>query len=188
MAAADQLQPVIAELDKPLWNAMEPFRSAKTNEEKRFAAAFVTLQNPGLSPYVRTGLLRSATLGEIDNFRDNWWCEPVNDGSARIRTDRDPGLPAPSFLSMNETTQLDRENGRLAEPAVAPNFLADEVLGYARSHPSDERVPQALHLAVRSTRYGCTDAETTKWSEKSFRLLHEHYPKSEWTMKTKYHY
>ncbi len=188
LAAADHLQPVIAELDKPLWNAMEPFRSAKTNEGKRFAAAFLTLQNPGLSPYVRTGLLRSATLGEIDNFRDNWWCEAVNDGSAAIRTDRVRGLPAPPFLSGNEITQLDRENGRLAEAAVAPNFLADEVLGYARSHPSDERVPQALHLVVRSTRYGCTDAETTKWSEKSFRLLHEHYPKSEWTLKTKYHY
>jgi hypothetical protein len=188
MAAADELQPVIAELDKPLWNAMEPFRSAKTNEDKRFAAAFVTLQNPGLSPYVRTGLLRLVMLGEIDNFRDNWWCEPVNDGSVRIRTDRDPGLPVPSFLSANEITQLDRENDRLAEAAVAPNFLADEVLGYARSHPSDERVPQALHLAVRSTRYGCTDAETTKWSQNAFRLLHEHYPNSEWTMKTKYYY
>jgi hypothetical protein len=188
MAAADQLQPVIAEVDKPLWNAMEPYRSAKTNEEKRFAAALVTLQNPGLSPYVRTGLLRSATLAEIDNFRDNWWCEPVNDGSARIRTDLDPGVSAPSFLPVNEMTQLDLENGRLAEAAVAPNFLADEVLVYARSHPSDVRMPQALHLVVRSTRYGCTDAETTKWSEKAFRLLHERYPKSEWTMKTKYHY
>lgn len=187
MAAADQLQPLIAELDKPLWNGMEPFRSAQTNEAKRFAAAFVTLQNPGLSPYVRTGLLRSATLGEIDNFRDNWWCETVNDGSVRIRPDSNPG-PAPSFLSANQTRQLDRENRKLAEAAVAPNFLADEVLGYAKLHPSDERVPQALHLVVRSTRYGCRDGETTKWSEKSFRLLHEQYPKSEWTMKTKYHY
>lgn len=188
MRVADQLQPVIAELDKPLWNAMEPFRAAKTNEEKRFSAAFVTLQNPGLSPYVRTGLLRSATLGDIDNFRDNWWCEPVNDGSARIRTDREPDPSAPSFLSANQMTQLERENTRFTKNAVAPNFLADEVLGYARSHPGDERVPQALHLVVRSTRYGCTDAETTKWSEKSFRLLHERYPKSEWTTKTKYHY
>jgi hypothetical protein len=29
-----------------------------------------------------------------------------------------------------------------------PNFLAEEVFGYARSHPSDERVPQALHFVV----------------------------------------
>lgn len=188
MAAADQLQLVIAELDKPLWMAMEPFRSAKTNEERRFAAAFVTLQNPGLSTYVRTGLLRSATLGEIDNFRDNWWCEPLKDEGGRVRADRDPSVPAPAFLSASEVAQLKQENAKLAEVAVAPNILAAEVLGYAKSHPDDERVPRALHLVVRSTRYGCTDAETTKWSEKAFRLLHDRYPKSEWAAKTKYHY
>lgn len=188
MAAADQLQPMIAELDKPWWTTMEPFRSAKTNEEKRFAAMFVTLQNPGLSPYVRTGLLRSATLGEIDNYRDNWWCEPLKDGGGRFRADRDPSVPDPAFLSVSEVAQLKQENAKLADIAVAPNILAAEVLTFAKSHPDDERVPQALHLVVRSTRYGCTDAETTKWSEKSFRLLHEHYPKSEWTMKTKYYY
>jgi hypothetical protein len=188
MAAAEQLQPVIEQLDKPLWTTMEPFRSAKTNEQKRFAAAFVTLQNPGLSPYVRTGLLRSATLGEIDNFRDNWWCEPLQDGGGRIRADRDPSVPTPAFLSVTEVAELKDETARLADVAVAPNILAAEVLGFAKLHPDDERVPEALHLVVRSTRYGCTDAETTKWSEKSFRLLHEHYPKSEWTLKTKYYY
>jgi hypothetical protein len=188
MAAADQLQPLIAELDKPLWTMMEPFRSAKTKEEKRFAAMFVTLRNPGLSPYVRTGLLRSATLGEIDNYRDNWWCEPMKDGGGRFRADRDPSVPDPAFLLGSEVAQLKEENVKLADVAVAPNILAAEVLTFAQSHPDDERVPQALHLVVRSTRYGCTDAETTKWSEKSFRLLHEHYPKSEWTMKTKYYY
>jgi len=188
MSAADQLQPIIAQLDKPLWTTMEPFRSAKTNDEKRFAAAFVTLQNPGLSPYVRTGLLRSATLGEIDNYRDNWWCEPLKEGGGRFRPDRDPSVLAPAFLAGSEIAQLDHENGELTEVAVAPNILASEVLGYAKSHPDDERVPHALHLVVRSTRYGCTDPETTTWSEKSFRLLHEHYPKSEWAIKTKYYY
>lgn len=188
MVAADQLQPMIAELDKPLWTTMEPFRSAKTNEEKRFAAMFVTLQNPGLSPYVRTGLLRSATLGEIDNYRDNWWCEPLQDGGGRFRADRDPSVPDPAFLSVSEVAQLKQENAKLADMAVAPNILAAEVLTFAKSHPDDEQVPQALHLVVRSTRYGCTNTETTKWSEKSFRLLHEHYPRSEWTMKTKYYY
>jgi hypothetical protein len=182
MAAADQLQPLILELDKPLWTVMYPFRSAKTNEEKRFAAMFVMLQNPGLSPFVRTGLLRSATLGEIDNYRDNWRCEPLKDVGGRFRADRDPSVP------MSEVAQLKRENVKLADVAVAPNILAAEVLTFAKSHPDDERVAHALHLVVRSTRYGCTDAETTKWSEKSFRLLHEHYPKSEWTMKTKYYY
>jgi hypothetical protein len=89
---------------------------------------------------------------------------------------------------VTEVAQLKEETARLNDVAVAPNILAAEVLGFATLHPDDERVPEALHLVVRSTRYGCTDAETTKWSEKSFRLLHERYPKSEWATKTKYHY
>jgi len=188
LAAADELQPVLAELDKPLWKAMEPYRSAKTDEEKRFAAALVTLENPGLSPYVRTGLLRGTTLGEIDNFRDNWWCEPLKDEGQRVRRDRDPSVPPPAFLTEGERGQLERELAKLGDAAVAPNILSEEVLAYANSHPSDARVPEALHLAVQATRYGCTDKETTHWSEKAFRLLHGRYPKSEWAEKSKYHY
>jgi hypothetical protein len=72
LAAADKLQPVLEELDRPLWKTMEPFRAASTDCDGHFAAIFITLQNPGLSPSVRAGLLRSATLGEIDNYQDNW--------------------------------------------------------------------------------------------------------------------
>lgn len=78
----------------------------------------------------------------------------MSDRNVRTRADRDPNLAEPSFLLAKEMTQLDPENDNLAEAAVAPNFLADEVLRYARSHPSDESVPQALHLVVRSTRTG----------------------------------
>ena len=49
-------------------------------------------------------------------------------------------------------------------------------------------MPEALHLAVRATRYGCTDDETSQWSSKAFQLLRRRYPKSEWAAKTKYHY
>lgn len=187
VAAADDLQPVLAELDHPLWKVMEPFRTAGMNEDKRFAAVLVLLQNPGLSPYVRTGLLRSATLGDIDNYRDNWWCEPTADTN-NFRRDRDPAVSAPPFLSPNELAKVKQESVKLAGNGVAPNYLAGEVLAFAKGHPENEAVPRALHLAVRGTHYGCTDAETTHWSEKAFRLLHERYPNSEWTAKTKYHF
>ena len=52
----------------------------------------------------------------------------------------------------------------------------------------DPRLPEALYLAVRSTRIGCTNAETSKVSKAAFDFLHEHYPQSEWTAKTKFHY
>jgi hypothetical protein len=47
-------------------------------------------------------------------------------------------------------------------------------------------VPEALHIAVTSTRYGCTDKDTGRWSKAAFQLLHKRYPKSEWAKKTPY--
>jgi hypothetical protein len=44
--------------------------------------------------------------------------------------------------------------------------------------PNDPRVPEALHFAVRVTRCGCTDDETSQWSNKAFQLLHRRYAKS----------
>ena len=75
---ATKLEPVLHEVDPALWNAMVPFRSAKTADAKRFIAIFIVLNNPGLKPYVREGALRSATLGESDEFRDNWWCADMS--------------------------------------------------------------------------------------------------------------
>ena len=98
-------------------------------------------------------------------------------------------VPGPSFLSAEERAAAEKEMVKLGQARVGANFMTAEVLSYAKSHPEDERAPRALHLAVRSTRYSaCSDEETTHWSEKAFRLLHDRYPKSEWAEKTKYHY
>jgi hypothetical protein len=57
---------------------------------------------------------------------------------------------------------------------------------WATANPNDPRSPEALHLAVRSTRYGCTDKETGKWSKAAFDLLHKRYPNTKWANATKY--
>lgn len=49
-------------------------------------------------------------------------------------------------------------------------------------------MPEALALSVRATRFGPGDADTTTWSKTAFTLLHQRYPKSEWTKKTPYRY
>jgi len=188
LVVADQLQPLLEKLDHPLWTMMDSFRSAKTDEDKRFSAIFLILKNPGLSPYVRSGLLRSATLGELDHFRDNWWCEESGEDVLRFRAVRASQTPAPSFLSSADRTALEKEAKKVASVPVAANYLSAEVLSYAKLHPDDPRVPEALHRVVRSTRWGCTNAETTKWSETAFRLLHQRYPKTEWAEKTKYYF
>jgi hypothetical protein len=179
LAAADQLQPALEQLDHPLWKMMEPFRTT-TGSERRFTASLIALQNPGLRPSVRAGLPRSETLGTIDSFHDNWWCEE--------RGERGPEVVAPFFLTSRDRNDALAQQEKLSQTAIAPNYLSSEVVTYAEQHPENPWVPQALYLSVRATRYGCANRETTRWSEKAFRLLHQRYPKSPWTEKTKYHY
>ena len=102
--------------------------------------------------------------------------------------DRDPDFPFPRWLTESQTASARSEWDRLSEVGTAPNYLPEEVIAYAKQHGDDPHLPQALHLAVRSTRFGCTNAETTRVSKAAFDFLHEHYPDSEWATKTKYFY
>jgi hypothetical protein len=74
-------------------------------------------------------------------------------------------------------------NARLALGA-APNYISQQVIQWANRTPADPRVPEALHLAVKSTRFGCTDKDTGQWSKAAFDLLHRKYPNTIWAKKT----
>ena len=73
---------------------------------------------------------------------------------------------------------------RMAEDAVAwgkdSNWL-ERVTG------GDEFLPEALHLAVRATRYACRRPEdNSPWSRAAFAMLHNRYPESTWAAQTPY--
>jgi hypothetical protein len=200
-AAASALEPVLQEFDPALSKSMDTFRSATTSDDKNFAAIFLILHNPGLKPSVMEGVLRRDTLGEINELHDNWWCSDVGadvgkpnyfeDYDTRDNQafhDPEPNFPFPSFLSDKEKSQATAEWQKLAAIGTAPNYLATQVLAYAKTHPSDPRIPEALHLTVRATRLGCTNRGTSAFSKEAFQALHSQYPNSEWTAKTKYHY
>jgi hypothetical protein len=199
--SASELQGVLQEVDVPLWKTMEPFRSATSATERHLVAVLIILDNPGLKPSVRESSLRRTTLGELDNYRDNWWCANMNGGPNWGQSyegynqdfnlkfvDRDPDFPFPLWLTAPERSEARSQWQKLSAIGTAPNYLTGEVLAYAVHHPEDPLVPQALHLAVRSTRFGCTNIETTKLSKAAFDFLHAHYPQSEWSAKTKYYY
>ena len=201
LSFAEKLQPVLQDLDTPLWRAMESFRSATNNAEKHFAGAFIILNNPGMKPSVRESSLRTATLGDLDEYRDNWWCtdmsvggnwgqsyEPYNKDVNLKFVDRDPDFPFPAWLTASQKDSAKAEWDKLSQVGTAPNYLTEQVIAYAKQHGEDPRLPQALHLAVRATRFGCTNVETSKFSKAVFDFLHEHYPHSEWAAKTKYYY
>lgn len=202
LGTALALQPTLHDLDRPLWTTMESFRLAKTDAEKHFAALLVILSNPGMKPSVRGGLPRSTTFGELEQFRDNWWCADMEAGPTWGKSftgeynkennlkfvDRDPDFPFPSWLTDAQKSQASSQWAKLGTVGTAPNSLTLQVLAYAKEQPNDPSVPLALHLAVRATRFGCVNVETTKLSKAAFDLLHQAYPQSEWTAKTNHYY
>ena len=76
------------------------------------------------------------------------------------------------------------EFGRLQSLPTAPNYLSSVVVHWVASHGDDPRAAEALHLAVKSTRYGCTDRQTWRFSKQAFGLLQRRYGKTTWAKKT----
>ncbi len=200
MPILEQLAP---ELKGDLWR----YVSAPNSPSRRFAAVFTILRFPGVHLYVGAGPARRTPLARIDNLRENWWCRlaPAQRGSRiymgyrHYRMDTTFHMPLkmlypsqeldyPAFLSPAQKAEAAREWEQLSALETAPNHLGRQVLGWAKSHPDDPRVPQALHLTVKAPRYGCADEQTGHYSKAAFQFLHRKYPHSSWAKKTKYWY
>jgi hypothetical protein len=138
----------------------------------------------------------------MDHLGDNGWCagspEPEKlsiPGHGQIFQLSEPlqklyltGAPSVPFLSAAQKDKARDEWLELSKIPAAPDYLATLTVEWARSHRDDPRVPEALHLAVEATRYGCGSGGTGRYSEQAFLLLHRNYPDSEWARKTKYWY
>ncbi len=193
-AVASDFARVLLTLDPALKPALDAWLSAAP-DSKRFAAIFLMLNNPGASPFLGSGFGRLTRYTAIDDFRDNWWCaiSPTNapwsslQGGPLSEVYRS-GHPNAAFLTAPDRQRAAAELGKLQALPAAPTWLASSTIAFARQHPDDPQVPQALHLAVRATRYGCTDEKSGAASKQAFDLLHRQYPNSEWARKTKFWY
>ena len=172
---------------------LKTWREARDNETKQFAAVMLLMHFPGMTPYLHSGVPARCTLEGIDRFRQNWWCDLDSTGDlespVRYRNaGKDPAKPAefPAFLGESDKAQFMQEWKKLKAIPTAPNYFGTVVLSWAAEHPVDVRVPQALYLVVKSTRYGCTDPETGSYSRSAFRLLHSKYPQTSWARSTPY--
>jgi len=175
------------------------YQSAKTRDDRLAAGLYAILKFPGLKPYVDSSTGRLTPLAERDIYRDNWWCDltpsPNTESESGEATEdtQDKNLPVEDglplsldFLSSTQVSAASREHSQLLALGTAPNYLARATIAWANRTPTDPRIPEALHLVVLSTRYGCTDTESPKWSKAAFDLLHKRYPGSEWAKKTPY--
>ena len=135
---------------------------------------------------------RTSPLSEIDSYRDNWWCvEPpasrsgvTSEGEGEAESKPKPVVP-PQFLKPSQSLAA-KQYATLQALGPAPNYFCRIAVEWAEKNPADRRAPEALHLAVKATRYGCTDKETGRWSKAAFDLLHQRYPNSAWAKETKY--
>ena len=190
--AADELTPILVSLVPDLSALLNSYLTTAPADEKKFTALYVWLKTPGLEPVVDAGFGRQAPLTQQDSYRDNWWCSssfvpvtPEENREAIQFTAVTTGAP-PRFLSPAELAQGEQEWTTLRAFGAAPNYISRQVIQWANTHTNDPRVPEALHLAVRTTRFGCTDKDSARWSKAAFDVLHRKYPNNPWTKKTPY--
>ena len=188
-AAANKTAAILAAAYPETKELVTAYQTATTPEARRFAAVFLALKFPGLRPYVTAGVGRGTDIGEMDSYRDNWWCaeapSPFGGYFAEGSEAKKPQLRTPEFLKPAQA-EAGREVAALHSLGTAPNYLAQAVINWATKNPTDRRAAEALHLAVKSTRFGCTDKDTGKWSKAAFDLLHRKYPNTSWAKETKY--
>jgi hypothetical protein len=169
---------------------LNEYLSATNREARQSAGLYAILKFPGLRPFIDSSMGRLTPIGERDTYRDNWWCEPSAGTGAASESSEEPrpiiAAISLEFINNTQAAIAKREYAKLVSLGSAPNYLSREAIAWATRAPKDPRIPEALHLAVVSTRYGCTDKETAKWSKAAFDLLHKRYPQSSWAKKTPY--
>jgi len=183
---------------------LQAYLEAKTEQSREFAAVFLILRIPAMMPAIESSDVRTTPLEKISDYRHNWWCsfeEGDNQAPARgyyyerwwdqVTYRLAPLYPIgeavpPSFLSGKDLETARAEWSRLQKAETAVDWLGKRAMAWAKAHPDDPRVPEALHHVVRTTRYGCGSADSGVYSKQAFNLLHRRYPKNEWTVKTPY--
>lgn len=191
---AAQAATILGDFYPELKGSLAAYQRAPTPDARQFAAAYLALKFPGLRPYVSAGIGRTTPVAQIDSYRDNWWCaEPPTSSSGPLwQAEGEAGgeskprpVAPPEFLKPSQGLAA-KQLAALQALGTGPNLFCRTVVDWANRNPADPRVPEALHLAVKSTRYGCTDKETGRWSKAAFDLLHTRYPNTSWAKETKY--
>lgn len=163
------------------------YSNATNKQDRAFEAIWLMLKNPAMRPLVESNQGRLAAFNEIDDYRDNWWCDAdfdprfFNDEGMEITN-----FPAPAFLTTAEITQAASENARIAALTGGANFLAAQTAQWAKLKPNEPRLPEALYLAVKATRYGCQNCATGKASKAAYDILTNRFKTTEWKKKTPY--
>ena len=185
-----EFTPLMTRSAKEFAPLFSKYANAANPSDRESAALLVILNYPVIQPYIPSGFGRdNSPPDSIDRIRGNWWCaedETGKDESSYNHYGFNYPQSYPNFLTATNTADAIREHKQIVASGNSATFLARRAVEFAGKNPNQPSTPEILHLAVRATRYGCTDAETLKYSKQAFTILHQKYPKSPWTAKTPY--
>ncbi len=186
-----EFTPLMSRYVKEFAPGLTTYSAASNPVDREAAALLVILNYPVIQPYVPVGVGReNSPPASIDSIRGNWWCAEAaaenKDSGSYDHYDFDYPKLSPNFMTAEQTAAGVREQKQITASGNSATFLARRAVEFANRNPNHPQTPEMLHLAVRSTRYGCIDGDTLKYSKEAFTILHKRYPKSEWTAKTPY--
>jgi hypothetical protein len=186
-----EFAPMVERYDKELAASFSKLNNSTNPIERESAAMLAVLRNPAIQPYVPVGLGRGDSPAEIDSIRGNWWCiDGENTDNYSHYDNYEFKYPAayPDFLTADQKAISLLQHKQFAETGASASYLTKRALDFATKNPTNPNTPEMLHLAVRSTRYGCKDDATLQLSKASFDFLHKRFPTNEWTKKTPYYF
>jgi hypothetical protein len=180
-AVEREFAPLVASHTKSDMPHFGTYAAATRPVEREATALLAILRNPVVQPYIEVGYGREdSSPTEIDSIRGNWWCGENHSDKA--------GIAFPTFLSAQQTAAAKTEKDQLIALGESATALTRRTIEFATKNPTHPKTPELLHLAVRSTRYGCTDDDTEKFSKQAFDILHKRYKTSPWTKRTPYYF
>lgn len=178
-AVEREFAPLVASHTKADMPQFGTYAAATRSIEREVTALLAILRNPAVQPYVEVGYGREdSSPSEIDSIRGNWWCGENHSDKA--------GIAFPTFLTAAQSAAAKTEKDQLIALGESASMLTKRTIEFATKNPAHPKTPELLHLAVRSTRYGCTDDGTGKLSKQAFDILHTKYKASPWTKQTPY--
>lgn len=175
---AAALAPTVSRTNPSLAPFVQRIEQARTEDERRLSLVYAILKVPSLGPDADAWTAGEAKEAPIDSsYGGFFWC-------TRAAATADPI----GALGEGEHAAAEREHAALVKLGAGATWLGEEAARLADALPADPRAPEALHLAVRATRYGCKDGKTPAASKHAFQVLHRRFPKSVWAQRTPYHY
>jgi tetratricopeptide (TPR) repeat protein len=189
-ALARRLSHEVAKLDPELADALQRWRAAPP-ARRRFETLDLIVHFPALTPYVEplgSRLAGAWPLSKVfHGHGENWWCDGDSETEVRMAAYQPMPYVVPLFAQSPAIRErAERERRQLRAFGARSHYIVRGAIAWARAHPNDPGVPEALSVAIKGARWAC--GESTKDASLAFLILHTRYKNTKWAQETRYFY